>query len=177
MKKELALHFLVVIIFFVLVSFLRKYLDLSYWPFWAGAIIGTILPDADHFIYVYFLRPYELTSQRVMYEAQKGNLLQSWGILSSTRSERTNLILHTVIFQVLFIILGFLVISSSKSLLGRGLVLAFLLHLLTDEVLDLRQTGNLNTWFKNFPITLDRLQLNIYLISNFVIILVFGFLM
>ncbi len=177
MKKELGLHFLTSLILFVLISFFRNYLNISFWPFWAGAIIGTFLPDIDHIIYVYYLRPYEVTSQRVMYMAQKGNLRQSWNLLSTTRSERSNLILHTVVFQVLFVILSFLVVTSNSSLLGEGLAVAFLLHLFVDEILDLRANMNLLNWFKNIPIEFDKVQLNTYLVVNFVVILIFGFLM
>lgn len=184
MKHELALHFFAAIVFFVLISILRNYLNISFWPFWVGGIIGTVLPDIDHVIYVYYLRPYELTSQRVMYEAQKGNLMQSWNLLSSSRSERINLILHNAVFQSLFVVLSFLVVTSSGKFLGRGLVIAFLLHLLIDQIWDLRANGNLNNWFKNIPIvldkqslSLDKMQLNIYLIFNFAAILIFGFLL
>lgn len=183
MKKELAQHFFGLIILFVLI-FIFKFFNihqlsanLVFVPYLIGGIIGTILPDIDHVIYVYYLRPYEVTSQRVMYEVNKGNLWQSWDILSKTRSERTNLIFHTILFQVLFLILGFLVLSSSSSLLGRGLMVSFLLHLFIDQIIDLRENGNLVNWFKNIPVTLDKMQLNIYLIANFAIILLFGFLM
>ncbi len=176
MKKELALHFLVAGILLIPV-FIFRYLSLSNWPFFVGIFIGTILPDIDHVIYVYYLRPYEVTSQRVMYDVQKGNLKQSWELLSVTRSERTNLILHTITFQILFVILSFLIMTSSASVFGKGLVLAFLLHLFVDEIIDLRSTGNLANWFRQIPIQLDTLQINIYLVVNFAIILVFGFLM
>ncbi|HSX49244.1 MAG TPA: metal-dependent hydrolase [Candidatus Saccharimonadales bacterium] len=177
MKKELALHFLTSIILFVVISILRNYLNLNFWPLWIGALVGTILPDIDHLIYVYYLRPHELTSQRIMYAAGKGQLQESWHLLATTRSERTNLILHTVTFQILFVVLSFLVVTSSSSLLGRGLVLAFLLHLLVDEVIDLKQNGNLLNWFRQIPIQLDKIQLNVYLIANLAIILVFGILL
>ena len=183
MKKELAQHFFTTIILFIPI-FLLRYLNihllsanLSFIPFLIGGLIGTVLPDIDHIIYVYYLRPYEVTSQRVMYDVKKGNLSESWNLLSSTRSERTNLILHTVTFQLLFVLLSFLVISSSGSMLGRGLVLAFLLHLFIDEMIDLKANGNLSNWFRQIPIQLDRMQLNIYLIANLFVILIFGFLM
>jgi hypothetical protein len=176
MKKELARHFFYLIILFVPI-FILKYLNIHNWPFIIGGIIGTILPDIDHVIYVYYLRPYELTSQRVMFEAKKGNLWATWDLLSSTRSERTNLILHSVLFQILFTILSFLVITSSGSLFGKGLVLAFLLHLLVDEIWDLKANGNLFSWFKNIPIVLDISQVKYYLYANAAIILVFGFLL
>lgn len=177
MKKELAVHFLTTIVLFLLLSLFRHYFAISFWPLWVGGIIGTILPDVDHVIYVYYLRPYEVTSQRVMYEANKGNLMQVWDLLSATRAERRNLILHSVIFQVLFLVLGFFVITSTSSLLGRGLVLAFLMHLFVDEIIDLRTNGSLMNWLKNIPFEIDKMQIYIYLIFNFAAILIFGFLM
>src|SRR5436189_229296 len=126
MKKELALHLLTTLILFIIISLLRGFLNITFWPLWAGALIGTLLPDVDHLIYVYYLRPHEATSQRVMYQVQKGQLSQTWHLLSTTRSERTNLILHSILFQLLFIVLSFLAISSNGSLLGRGIVIAFL---------------------------------------------------
>lgn len=176
MKKELALHFLIALILFIPV-FVLRYLNISSWPFWIGVIIGTLLPDIDHIIYVYYLRPYEVTSQRVMYEAQKGNLWKTWDLLSATRSERTNLILHSILFQALFLVLSFLVVTSSANLLGRGLVLAFLLHLLVDEIIDLKALGNLQSWFRYLPFQLDTMQINIYLIVNAAAILIFGLLL
>jgi hypothetical protein len=183
MKRELALHFLASIILFVPIIVLR-YLNihvlannLSWLPLVIGVIIGTILPDVDHIIYVYYLRPYEVTSQRVMSEIRRGQLMQSWDLLSATRSERTNLIFHTAWFQVLLIALAFLAVSSSSSLMGRGLVIAFLLHLVVDEVMDLRQMGNLANWFKNIPLELDSVQLKVFIALNFAVVLIFGFLM
>lgn len=181
MKKELALHFITLIILFVSISIFKAIFSgqfstiLNFWPFWIGGIIGTILPDIDHIIYVYYLRPYEVTSQRVIQGVQTGNLWESWDLLSGTREERTNLILHTVLFQILFLVLSFLVITSSGNLLGKGLVIAFLLHLLVDEIIDLQAIGSLTNWFKQIPIQLDTTQLNIYLVVNALVILFFGF--
>src|SRR5690348_12940926 len=109
MKKELALHIATTAIFFAPIFLLRYFsfshpsISLAYLAFWLGGLVGSILPDIDHIIYVYYLRPYEVTSQRVMYQTQKGNLMASWNLLSSTRSERTNLILHTILFQIIFV--------------------------------------------------------------------------
>ncbi|SRR5258708_2592799 len=183
MRKELSFHLITTIILFILI-FIFRYLNihllssnLFFLPFLIGGLVGAVLPDIDHLIYVYYLRPYEVTSMRVINGIQNRNWKESWDLLSTTRSERTNLILHTILFQLLFLVLSFLVITSSTSLFGRGLVLAFLLHLFIDEILDLKANGNLLNWFKNIPFELDKSQINIYLVANFVIILVFGFLM
>ncbi len=177
MKKELLIHTISFLIFFALTSLVKGWLSLPYWPLFVGGIIGTILPDVDHIIYVYYLRPYELTSQRATYMMQKGDLLRTWQLLAATRSERTNLILHTTIFHVVFALLAFLVLTSSGSLLGRGIVLAFLLHLTVDLVVDYLSTKNINNWTLKLNLVLDNTQTIIYLAVSSAIVLIFGFLL
>jgi hypothetical protein len=177
MKKEIFIHFSFLVVFFFLISLFRGWMDFNYWSFWLGGMVGTLLPDLDHFIYVYFLRPHELTSQRVGYLIGKREILKSLRLLAQTRSERTKLIFHTANFQLIFLVLTFLVITSSGSLFGRGLVLAFGLHLLVDQVVDLKETGSLDNWFSSFLISLDNSQIKGFWLILLLILLVFGFLL
>lgn len=174
MKREILLHLLPAILLFALISLFKNYLSINYWPFWVGGLVGTILPDIDHLIYVYFLRPIDLTSQRVVYGLANRNFLSTWQLLAATRTERTQLVLHTAVFQIVFLILSFLVITSSGNLFGRGLVVAFLLHLSIDQIIDLRTTGNLATWFRQIPISLDQKQLFYYTTGMFLLVLILG---
>jgi len=139
--------------------------------------LGTLLPDVDHLIYVYFLRPQESVSQEAVGLMGKRDLKGAFSLLASTRTQRSNLIFHTAFFQVLFFAFTFFVITSSGSLLGRGLVLAFSLHLLIDQFIDLTETGNLATWFKELPLEFDQEQMRWYLIAVLIILLIFGFLL
>lgn len=177
MKKELFIHFSFLVSFFIFISLFRGWLNLSFWPLWLGGLLGTLLPDIDHLIYVYFLRPQELTSQRVNYMLGKRNVWGSLSLLAETRSERTKLIFHTATFQLIFLVLTFLVITSSGSMFGRGLVLAFSLHLLVDQAVDFMETGDLNNWFKNLPIRLEGRQQRLYWLIVLVLVLLFGFLL
>lgn len=177
MKKEIFAHTFSFVLVFALLAVFKNFLNLSSWTFWVGGIIGTILPDVDHIIYVYYLKPYELTSQRVVSLNQRGQILPSLILLANTRSERKSLILHTGFFQLIFLVLAFLVITSSGGLLGRGIVLAFLLHFAVDQFIDFRQTGNLNNWTAKFNLNLDLTQTRAYLISSFVVVLLFGILL
>ncbi|OGM06140.1 hypothetical protein A2125_02320 [Candidatus Woesebacteria bacterium GWB1_43_5] len=154
MKKEIFIHTFSLIAFFAVVLLIRGWFGL----FWIGGILGTILPDIDHLVYVYFLRPYELTSQRVGHMSSNRDIKGAISLLSATRSERTNLVFHTAFFQIIFLAITFLVVTSSGDLFGRGLVLAFCLHLLVDQAVDLRNSGGLGNWFRNIPITLDTNQ-------------------
>lgn len=175
MRRELFIHFAYLIPLLIFVSLVKGWLNLSYWPFWLGGVVGTILPDVDHFIYIFFLRPYELTSQRAAAMLQKRDIIATLRLLSETRYERTKIIFHTATFQAIFVILAFLVISSSGNVFGRGLVLAFLLHLIVDELVDLREVGNLNNWIKDFPLLLTGRE-KLFVSVNIAILLLFAFI-
>ena len=136
MKRELALHFGVFVLFAILVILFKRWFDISYWPFLVGGILGTLLPDIDHLIYVYFLSPQDLTSQRVSYLLNKRDVGRSLSLLYETRSERKGLIFHSTVFQIIFWVLTFLVVTSSGSIFGWGIVLAFSLHLILDQWID-----------------------------------------
>ncbi|MFI5241188.1 MAG: hypothetical protein ACHQUA_02010, partial [Microgenomates group bacterium] len=96
MKRELILHLSVFFAFFALATLLRQFFSLSYWPFWLGGIVGTFLPDIDHFIYVFFIQPQDLTSQRVNFLLNKQELRRVITLLYETRGERTGLVFHTI---------------------------------------------------------------------------------
>ena len=175
MKKELITHFSFMIAFFIFISIAKGWFALIYLPFWFGGILGTLLPDVDHLIYVYFLRPQEATSQRVISMMDKREVAKSLQILAVTRGERSKLIFHTTFFQILFLLFTYLVITSSASIFGRGLVLAFSLHLLIDQAVDWMETGELTSWFRQIPVQLDKEQLRWYLIVILLILLFLGF--
>jgi len=176
-RKEIFAHVGSFVFVFVIIAVFKKFLNLDSWTFWVGGIIGTILPDIDHIIYVYYLKPYELTSQRVASLNQRGQILPSLILLANTRTERKSLILHTAIFHAIFLILAFLVITSSGGLLGRGIVLAFLLHFAVDQLIDFRTLGNLSNWTAKLNLNLDLTQTRAYLISSFVVVFLFGILL
>jgi len=97
-------------------------------------------------------------------------------LLYQTRTERKGLIFHTLFFQVIFLILTFWMLSSSGSLFGRGLVLAFALHLSIDQLIDLMELGNFDNWLRFFPMKLDLDKTKIYWLCSTILLLVFGFL-
>lgn len=139
--------------------------------------MGTLLPDVDHLIYVYFMRPHEVTSQRVDSLVQKGQINKTLNLLYITREERAHLTFHTAHFQLIFLALTFLVLTSSGSIFGTGIVLAFSLHLLVDQVIDFMELGNINTWLEKMSIHLDRKQQIWYMVAIGATLLIFGFLL
>lgn len=136
MKKEVTNHLLFYFSFFLLVTLLKQYFAWVYITFWVGGLVGTILPDVDHILYVYVFKPLELTSQRVVYYFKAKQYKEGFRLLYDTRLERNpptgGLVFHDYKFLLIFAILTFWVVSSSGSLFGRGLVLGFWLHLSVD---------------------------------------------
>src|SRR5258706_3522351 len=162
MRRELFIHFAFWLSFFIFITLAKSYFSLAFWPFWLGGIFGTVLPDLDHVIYFYFLSPRDLTSQRFNFLIQKHEIKRMLTLLYETRGERRGLIFHSVFFQIIFMILTFWMISSSSSLFGRGLVLAFALHLSIDQIMDLTDIGTFDNWVKMFPIKFDYKKAKIY---------------
>lgn len=132
----------------------------SYWPFWVGGIIGTILPDLDHLIYIYLVRPFELTSVRFQDLIKNKELKRSIELIYETSTERKDLIFHSQFFQILFLIVTFWVVSSSGSFFGKGIALAFALHLSIDQLIDMYELDKFKDkkektiWIIGFIITL-----------------------
>jgi len=135
MKRELFIHTSFLISFFILFSLLKGWLKFSYWPFWLGGLIGSLLPLLDHLVYVFFLAPQELSSQRAIYLIRNKNFTGALRLLIETRQERTNLIFHSNTFLAVISILTFWILSSSGSLIGTGLVLGAVIYLLVDRAL------------------------------------------
>jgi hypothetical protein len=135
MKRELFIHTSFLISFFILFSLLKGWLKFSYWPFWLGGLIGSLLPLLDHLVYVFFLAPQELSSQRAIYLIRNKNFTGALRLLIETRQERKNLVFHSNTFLVVISILTFWILSSSGSLIGTGLVLGAVIYLLVDRAL------------------------------------------
>lgn len=176
MRREFFLHLAFLVSFFLLVSVFRNWFSFSYWPFWVGGFFGAFLPDIDHLIYIYFLRPEELTSQRANYMLNKRNFGGTVSLLTDTKEERKTLVFHTILFQVIFLILTFLVLTSSGSLFGTGLVLAFSLHFLVDQIIDIRE-NSWSRWLHQIPFPLEKDQFRFYWWVILILVLLFGFLL
>lgn len=176
MKREFFIHFSFWLSFFVLFTILGNHLTLNYWPFWVGGLLGSILPDLDHLIYAIFLDPQELTAQRVSYLLKEKNIKRVVTLLYETRYERKNLIFHTFVFQIIFIVLTFLVLTSSTSILARGVVLAFLIHLSVDQFADFIDIKTLENWGNLFPKEMDRKYSIIYITGTMLLTLLMGIL-
>ena len=150
MKREILIHYLFFLAFFIFLAIRRNLFSLYSLPFWLGGVIGTFLVDLDHFLYAFLLNPQDFASQRAVYYFKKREYLRAFMVLWDAKENRTHQVFHSFSFQAIFLILTFWVVSSSGSLFAVGLVLAFSLHLFVDQLSDFLILGNLNLWKNGF---------------------------
>lgn len=174
MRREIFIHFSLWFSFFVFILLFKHIFILTYWSFWLGGALGLFLPDIDHLVYIFFLQPQELTSQRVNFLLRKKEIKRTLELLFETRMERRGLIFHTILFQLIFLILTFWIMTSSGSFLGKGLVLSFSIHLLVDQIVDLVEFEKFESWTDNFPLKFDLKKARIYVGFLFFITFVLG---
>lgn len=148
-QNEVSSHLIVTFVYFLLVSVLRWKFDLNYLWLWVGALTGTFFLDIDHLIYWFVTHPEEKDSR----EARE---ILSGGWTRGTRGPRRireilgklkelyllgqkhhnlhlRLIFHSVVGQVVLLLLAFYIISSGGSIFASALVMSINLHLLKDE--------------------------------------------
>jgi len=107
MKKDLAIHFIFLFSFFILISLFKGWFSLEYLPFWFGGILGTLLTDLDHLIYIYLLKPKEMISQQIAQLISQKQFAQTWNGMSALRGKGAELIFHQIYFQLIFLVFGF----------------------------------------------------------------------
>ena len=134
MKRVFFIYFSFLVSFFILLSLVNSWLSFPYWPLWLGGIVGSVLPELDSLVYVFFINSQELTSQRVIYLLKKRSFLDAVRLLIETRFERANLVFHSPSFILVSYLLLFWLVTSSGSIFGKGIVFAMIIHLLTGDL-------------------------------------------
>jgi hypothetical protein len=174
-RREVFIHLFSTLVFFGLVGLVRGWLGFGYLPFFVGGVVGAFLVDLDHLIYVVFLRPWDLTSQRVRGLFLQGRFGAGVRLLCMTREERVGLIFHSGLFQLVFFVSSFLVVSSSGSFLARGVVLSVMFHLSLEQFLDFREKGNIDSWFVRNPFFVSERGRRLFAVVMFLVLLLFSF--
>lgn len=129
MKKKIINHLIFWFGYFIFLTIVNNLYSFEYWPLYVGGVVGFFMSNLDHLLHVFVLQPQELTSVRVRTLISYKQYKEAIKLLFDTKEERPDLIFHTALFQIIFVILTFWVISSSGSLFARGLVLSYLLSL------------------------------------------------
>ncbi len=114
---------------------------------WIGGLLGFHLLDVDHLLDVFFLHPEKEDSQQVKEALRSRNWKRVWQVLIETASQRSKLVLHSVVFEVVLMFLVIYVVTSKGGLFAAGLVLSFWLRILYEQVREFMKTGKMDRWF------------------------------
>jgi len=133
-KKEFWRRVFITFAWLAVITLLRWSWHWNLISLWLGALVGTFLLDIDHLLYVLAIYPHELTSMRVKRLIDQQQFKEALVLLVDTQGERMRLVFHNALFQPVFYVFCFFVLSSTGSLFGAGLVMAMALHLLEDEM-------------------------------------------
>jgi len=128
-KKELTTHYLVTLVWLIVVSLLRWRWNLELIWLWLGALVGTMILDLDQVFYALVIYP----EQKAREFWRQGKIKALLEYLAETYQERIKLPFHNAVFQFIFYVFSFWVLTSTGGLFGKGLVMVTNLHLLKDE--------------------------------------------
>ena len=144
LKKELKSHYFVTLAWLAVIVVLRLAFSfrvffelitfLNWLVFCLGALMGTMLIDIDQLISAWFFYPESPTAGRIKQLLKQKDIKGILLLLADTYQERTKLPFHGALFQVIFVVFSFWVLTSTGNWLGKGLVMAVNLHLLKDEI-------------------------------------------
>lgn len=98
-----------------------------------GVFLGWLLPLVDHVIYC-ATYPHELSAVRFWNLIRGGKWGEGVRLLSQTSHERRRLVLHSILFQVVFFLFGLWVVTSSGNIVGSGVVLGAMLSFLKWDI-------------------------------------------
>lgn len=132
-NQEIRSHLLATFVYcLILFPFVVLSWRLSLISFWLGALIGTFILDLDHLIYAFFYKPHEPSSHKIRVLFLRRDWQGVLRVLEECHQEHTELFFHQAVFQVIFLLFSFFIITSTPSFLAKGIVMAANLHLLKD---------------------------------------------
>lgn len=177
MRQKVKENLLYATIFSAIVAAARFRLDFALVTFFLGTLVGAVILLTDYLFQVFLVQPELELSKEAKKMVKEGNYLQAVKLVYQRRSEIKYLTFHTIFFQVIFYIFGFFVITSSSSAFGKGMVLMALLHLLKEQINELRVQKELSrVWFQRINVNLNIKEQKIYVAIVVVIFLIYTFI-
>lgn len=135
--------------------------------------MGAVILESDYLFQAFLVQPELPISQEAKTLAKEGKYQAAVTAVYDHTAEFKKLTFHTLFFQVIFFAFSFFVLTSSGSVFGQGLVLCVLLHLLKEQVEEIKQNHKLSDgWFYRLNISLSEQRQKIYL---GVVVLIFLF--
>ena len=107
-----------------------------WWPviYWLiGGGVGYWLLTLDRLVDIYLVNPQTQLAHYIRYYIRKGKWRWALKTLKQRRHEQLQLTFRSVLFQVVWVGVALFTLTSTSSLLGKGVVMGLGFHLLLDE--------------------------------------------
>lgn len=101
-----------------------------------GAILGFIFVFTDRFIYSFLMKPNETLGIRLKELFEGKQFGEGLMLLLRERHEQKELIMRSFLFEMAWLVMAFLTVTSVTSQLGRGFILGMGIHLSFDLIYD-----------------------------------------
>ena len=112
-----------------------------------GSFMGTFILDLDYIFFTYVVEPKHYFSKNVSDLVRNKNYLGVLQYIDYHKKELRNLPLHSALFQVCLVILGFYILSSSQEVFGKALCLTLIAQMFFEQAKDYAENKKLDRWF------------------------------
>lgn len=121
-------------------------IEILWW--WLGGVIGFLFVFMDRLIYAFWQQPDEMLSMKIRDMFSQGQIWKGLALALQERQEQKRLVVRSVLFLIIWVVLGFLALTSTDNPFGRGFMLGLGLHLTFDLVADFWGKGrDIRLWF------------------------------
>lgn len=163
MRKRIVNHLKITVIFLLLLSLYRLKIDFSLIFLWLGGLVGALILDLDYLFQVFLVQPDLPLSKEAKTLWQEKKYQEILKLVYAKTDEITKYTFHTLFFQAIFFLFSFFVMTSTASHFGQALVLCASLHLLTEQIADIREKGMLSDyWFARLNVYLPKDRQKLY---------------
>ncbi|MDP3954815.1 MAG: hypothetical protein Q8Q15_00440 [bacterium] len=122
------------IFYAALVTLLGRHFQPEFLFFWLGVIGGVFVLYFDPLFTAYFGSAITSSTQEIKQLIEQKKFPAAVGKIFVEHKTQEQPILHSAFLQCILMLLSFYVITSSGSLLGSGLIMGMVIHLLQEEI-------------------------------------------
>lgn len=175
LKSRVFTYLIFLILYLTAVSLAGYQLGWKLSFFWLGAFLGFIVYQLYNLFYSSYFSSGQpaFADLKKIIQAKKIAQLENLAIESSL--EKKNLPTNSVFFQLGLIIMAFFALSSTDSLIGKGLVMGLFLYTLISQGILLFKGDDINHWFSSLNIQPPRKIQSFYFLILVVIFLLLSF--
>jgi len=148
-KRKFFNFFLPTLVFCFFLSLLNWQLKIRLVFLWFGIFLGVLFWQVEHLFYIFLKAPHEYVSSRFIYSLKNKQVGKAFELLLETEDER-RVFSRSVLFQLLILIMTFFVLTSTLSILGKGLTLSLFFQSLISQGKEFLKKGEISSWFWQF---------------------------